>query len=296
TSRLRPSVVVSAGLGEFFRGFFDGSWAPKSTRIWRSHSFEQHGPSENKDGGTTGSGGDGASSGTSDRALDDLQARLSGLPASSRPRLAPDQQEEDVEDPRADSSSDPPASSASAEDLRGGGERSGLYGSAGGRSRAVSSFSEVEDGELASALNRRIGQIAAGTGQYDSEMTEEEMRQPLTGAELRELIYTKYGKTYDVSFVRRDIPGKTFVCLNIMWSHLEQRSFKLTEQQYMEKLDGVAYLLGALGQTNVVRAFLREKARSQKGLPARPVVGTAVSIRFDLEQGVIEEWFGKGYQ
>eukprot|EP00198_Chlamydomonas_reinhardtii_P003815 XP_001693151.1 predicted protein [Chlamydomonas reinhardtii] len=81
-----------------------------------------------------------------------------------------------------------------------------------------------------------------------------------------------------------------------MWTHLEQRSFKLTEAQYMEKLDGVAYLVGALGQTDKVRAFLKEPARSQKGLPARPVVGTAITIRFDLEPGVVEEWFGKGYQ
>lgn len=29
--------------------------------------------------------------------------------------------------------------------------------------------------------------------------------------ELRKLIRTKYDKTYDVSIVRRDIPGKTFV-------------------------------------------------------------------------------------
>lgn len=29
--------------------------------------------------------------------------------------------------------------------------------------------------------------------------------------ELRELVFTKYDKTYDMSFVRRDIPGKTFV-------------------------------------------------------------------------------------
>ncbi len=216
------------------------------------------------------------------------------------------------------------------------------------------SFSDADDGDLAAALNRRIGQIAVSTASFDSEVTEEEMRQPLTGeardggrgaagqagrycmvqcgcwepdgaaayngrafrgncvhksarvatsyssgrwrlptalrcrrlarwgrikawtgqlavpgteapaldgryhhlhgiglvrrkalqealrsaalspcpaAELRQLIYTKYGKTYDVSFVRRDIPGKTFVCLNIMWTHLEQRSFKLTEEQ-----------------------------------------------------------------
>ncbi|KXZ57019.1 hypothetical protein GPECTOR_1g920 [Gonium pectorale] len=88
------------------------------------------------------------------------------------------------------------------------------------------------------------------------------MRQPLSATELRELIYAKYGKTYD----------------------------------YMDKLDGVAYLVGALGQTDKVRAFLKAPARSQKGMPPRPVVGTAISIRFDLEPGVVEEWFGNGYQ
>jgi hypothetical protein len=44
-----------------------------------------------------------------------------------------------------------------------------------------------------------------------------------------------------------------------------------------------------------VRAFLKAPAKSQKGLPRRPVVGTAISIRFDLDQAVIDEWFGSGY-
>jgi hypothetical protein len=44
-----------------------------------------------------------------------------------------------------------------------------------------------------------------------------------------------------------------------------------------------------------VRAFLKAPAKSQKGLPRRPVVGTAISIRFDLDQAVIDEWFGRGY-
>ncbi|GIL51746.1 hypothetical protein Vafri_7671 [Volvox africanus] len=197
------------------------------------------------------------------------QTRLNSVPSSSRPALG-----------------DLDAADAITAD------NSGFDGA----SPLSRSFSEVDDGDLAAALNRRIGQIAASTLSYDSEVTEEEMRKPLSAQELRQLIFTKYGKTYDVSFVRRDIPGKTFVCLNIMWNHLEQRSFKLTEQQYMEKLDGVAYLVGALGQTDKVRAFLKEPARSQKGLPPRPVVGTAISIRFDLEDGVIEEWFGNGYQ
>jgi hypothetical protein len=78
---------------------------------------------------------------------------------------------------------------------------------------------------------------------------------------------------------------------------MEQRSFQQTmsEAQYMEKLDGVATLVNLLGQTDKVRAFLKAPAKSQKGLPARPVVGTAVSIRFDLPDAVIQEWFGQGY-
>jgi hypothetical protein len=44
-----------------------------------------------------------------------------------------------------------------------------------------------------------------------------------------------------------------------------------------------------------VRAFLRAPARSRKGLPRRPVVGTAISIRLDLTRAQISEWFGQGY-
>lgn len=157
------------------------------------------------------------------------------------------------------------------------------------------SFEDADDTEVAKFLNQRIQQIATTTGSYGGDIDELEARSPLTGTELRELVYTKYGKTYDLSFVRRDIPGKTFVCLNVMWTHLEQKSFKMTEEQYSEKLDSIAYLVNVLGQTDKVRGFLRQRARSEKGLPRRPVVGTAISIQLDLEPSIIEEWFGTGY-
>lgn len=51
----------------------------------------------------------------------------------------------------------------------------------------------------------------------------------------------------------------------------------MTEEQYMEKIDSIAYLVNVLGQTEKVRSFLAAPAKSQKGLPPRPVVGTAVS-------------------
>lgn len=67
----------------------------------------------------------------------------------------------------------------------------------------------------------------------------------------------------------------------------------MTEKSYMEKLEGIAYYLQAWGQTGRVRRFLREPARASKGLPARPVVGTAISIQLDLSDEVIQEWFGE---
>jgi hypothetical protein len=43
-------------------------------------------------------------------------------------------------------------------------------------------------------------------------------RRFLSPQELRALLLSKYGKSYDMSFVRRQVPGmKTFVSLNIMW-------------------------------------------------------------------------------
>lgn len=51
----------------------------------------------------------------------------------------------------------------------------------------------------------------------------------------------------------RSTSRSTFVSLNIMWTHLEQRSFNMSETGYMEKLDAVAYMLNTLGQTAKVR-------------------------------------------
>lgn len=45
-------------------------------------------------------------------------------------------------------------------------------------------------------------------------------------------------------------------------------------------------------QEDVVRKFLLEAPKSKRGLPSRPVTGNAVSIRLNLEQSVIAEWFG----
>ena len=47
----------------------------------------------------------------------------------------------------------------------------------------------------------------------------------------------------DLSIVRRHIPGKMLVALNVMWTHLGQQSFPMSEEEYMDKLDTIAYYL-----------------------------------------------------
>eukprot|EP01026_Neomeris_dumetosa_P069283 TRINITY_DN68382_c0_g1_i3.p3 TRINITY_DN68382_c0_g1~~TRINITY_DN68382_c0_g1_i3.p3 ORF type:complete len:177 (-),score=28.22 TRINITY_DN68382_c0_g1_i3:246-776(-) len=146
-------------------------------------------------------------------------------------------------------------------------------------------FSEVSDGEFIRSLNERISTL----GSLDEDESGEG---ELTGGELRQLIKGKYGKSYDISIARRDIPGKTLVSLNIMWLFLEQQSFSMTPEQYLQKLDNIAYYLNIWGQQDKVRAFLREPMKSKRGLPKKPLPGIAVSLQLDLEQSIIDEFFG----
>lgn len=48
-------------------------------------------------------------------------------------------------------------------------------------------------------------------------------RLPLPGTLLRQLLESKYGKAHDCAFVKRDIPGKTLVSLNILYHHYGMR-------------------------------------------------------------------------
>ncbi|KAL4442932.1 hypothetical protein ABPG77_008423 [Micractinium sp. CCAP 211/92] len=163
------------------------------------------------------------------------------------------------------------------------------------------SFLRSTDEEFAASLAERISEVASALGPAGSSADSEDggvegdEGAALTGPLLRELIETKWGKSYDLSFVRRDLPlGKTLICLNVMWTHLEQRSFPMSEEEYDEKLDLVAMYLNSWGQAERVTAFLRQPARPRKGMPSKPIVGTAISIQLDLEDAVIDEFFAQG--
>lgn len=93
----------------------------------------------------------------------------------------------------------------------------------------------------------------------------------MKGKELHQIILDKWGCSYDIQL--RRIKGRIFV--QVMWKYLEQASFPLSEQQYLEHLEAVATYLNAWGSAEQVQAFIR-RTRD------RPRLGKAVSIPIDL--------------
>jgi Domain of unknown function (DUF3067) len=64
------------------------------------------------------------------------------------------------------------------------------------------------------------------------------MCSPCAADELASLVEGKYRHKYDLAIARRGFAGKDFVSLNVMWVHLGQRSFPMSEEQYFDKLGG----------------------------------------------------------
>ena len=253
-------VIVQAGLWNAIKSMGDfESWAPRSSRAWRLGKSPSSDESKNN--------AEKAKSGKmSQTDIDVLNLRLESIDRS-------DSDEEYLEDDE------------------------GISGGPG------KSFFESSDEDFAMALNDRIEKIAASRSgnsrkrdpsadQVASEQNADVDPRHLSGRVLSELLYKKYGKMHDVSFVRRDIPGKTLVSLNIYHAYLGQRSFPMKEQDYLDKLDGVSIYLQALGQAERVVAFLQEPIAPRRGLPSRPIVGSAVNIQLDLTKEQVAEFFG----
>ncbi len=100
----------------------------------------------------------------------------------------------------------------------------------------------------------------------------------MNGVELRELLWRKWGRSYDIQL--RQIKGEWY--LQVMWKYLEQVSFPLSEAQYEEHLQAIATYLGEWGVSQQVYTYLEETTE-------RPRVGKAISIRLELGERA-SEW------
>ncbi|OEL27540.1 hypothetical protein BAE44_0011441 [Dichanthelium oligosanthes] len=108
------------------------------------------------------------------------------------------------------------------------------------------------------------------------------------GLDLANLIRKKYGRSYDVTLIKKEFMGRNLLAMNVMWKYREQRSFPLSEEEYLLRLDEVANTLKCWGAVAHVRNTLEK-------LKERPRIGKAVSIFIDMDQtgGRANEWIYK---
>ncbi len=101
--------------------------------------------------------------------------------------------------------------------------------------------------------------------------------------ELRELVVAKWGKPYDTRIHRRrDGRQELKYYLQVMWKHVEQQSFHMSDDEYMAQLGAVGELISEWQLADYVREQVREtKQRPGIGVGRGPVSG-AVCVSIPL--------------
>ncbi|KAJ1628341.1 hypothetical protein T492DRAFT_1018845 [Pavlovales sp. CCMP2436] len=107
---------------------------------------------------------------------------------------------------------------------------------------------------------------------------------PMSGRELAELCFTKYSRYHDIALLTTSPFGKSNrqVAVNMYGPSLGfGGAFKLTEEQYLAKLDTIADALNDWGQAQFVRDFYLSPITPRRGLPSRPRADSAVTLRLN---------------
>ncbi|XP_020596437.1 uncharacterized protein LOC110036353 [Phalaenopsis equestris] len=135
-----------------------------------------------------------------------------------------------------------------------------------------SSDDESTDNEE-NALNNSQD-ISGGLSREDLERIVGKDEATFSGVDLARLIRNKYGRSYDVQLIKKEFMGRNLLAMNVMWKYMEQRSFPLTEEEYILRLDDIANTLKCWGAVSHIRNSLAK-------LKERPRIGK-VFISFDV--------------
>ncbi|KAG5554104.1 hypothetical protein RHGRI_011844 [Rhododendron griersonianum] len=156
--------------------------------------------------------------------------------------------------------------------------------------------STMDDGaDPADSDDSNEGSSEDETEAVNSEMLRENLERivgkddsAFSGLDLATLIRNKYGRSYDVQLIKKEFMGRNLLAMNVMWKYMEQKSFPLTEEEYLLRLDDVANTLKCWGAVSHIRNSL---ATSKE----RPRMGKAVSIFIDMDEtgGRANEWIYK---
>ncbi|KAE9455567.1 hypothetical protein C3L33_12560, partial [Rhododendron williamsianum] len=150
-------------------------------------------------------------------------------------------------------------------------------------------------GDPADSDDSNEGSSEDETEAVNSEMLRENLERivgkddsAFSGLDLATLIRNKYGRSYDVQLIKKEFMGRNLLAMNVMWKYMEQKSFPLTEEEYLLRLDDVANTLKCWGAVSHIRNSL---ATSKE----RPRMGKAVSIFIDMDEtgGRANEWIYK---
>ncbi|MEI6380496.1 MAG: DUF3067 family protein [Cyanobacteriota bacterium ELA615] len=102
----------------------------------------------------------------------------------------------------------------------------------------------------------------------------------MDGRKLQLILRDKWGYSYDVQLR----PVKSKMYFQVMWKYLEQSSFPLSEQAYLEHLNAVVGYLISWGVWEQVINYLESSKET-------PRIGKAISIPLDLPKDIASEWF-----
>ena len=88
----------------------------------------------------------------------------------------------------------------------------------------------------------------------------------MSGDELRNIVLRRYGRLYDARICqRRDRFNKLQIYLQIMWKFLGQKSFPLSEAEYVEQTDSRRALVRVGGRGRGARSAAEASEGTQDG-------------------------------
>lgn len=161
--------------------------------------------------------------------------------------------------------------------------------------RAMSDAIGPDNPEEDESVDPKESESASKRGDYSQESIRDNLEKMVgkddssfSGIDLATLIRKKYGKSYDVQLIKKEFMGRNLLAMNVMWKYMEQRSFPLTEEEYILRLDNVANSLKCWGAVSHIRNSLENSKE-------RPRIGKAVSIFIDMDEsgGRDREWIYK---
>lgn len=109
---------------------------------------------------------------------------------------------------------------------------------------------------------------------------------PMSGSELRELVFNKWNRSYEVRLQRR---GKRMY-LHVMWKFLEQKSFMMSEEEYDLQCEAVADYINLWGVADIVRQGINSAKYAPGYMTGGNAKAYSIPLGVEISAGRSNEW------